>query len=84
MSFKLLVRGLLKRPFFSGINMLGLGLGLMAFLFICQYVVFQWSYNDMYAENDRSYRLLEAVEGNDLTGYTVPGFVPLVKETFPG
>jgi len=83
-TIKVIVRSLLKRPAFTIINSIGLTLGLMAFFFMMQYVVFQWSFNSMYAENERTYRLLDGIEGKELTYFTAPGIVPRAKENIPG
>lgn len=77
-------RRMWKQPIFTGINGIGLTLGITAFLFMLQYVVFQWSFNDSFSNTALKYRLLDAVEGNELNSYTVPGMVPLVKENIPG
>lgn len=83
-TIKSVFRRFLKQPVFFAINGIGLTLGLMTFLFIMQYVVFQWGFNNMYAEGERSFRVLDAAPEKDLSPYTVPGMVPRVKENIPG
>lgn len=83
-NFKLVLRQLWKQPIFTTINGVGLTLGLIAFLFIVQYVFFQWSFNEMYENRERVFRLLDGDEGATLTAYTAPGVAPRVKEQIPG
>ncbi|MEM9847552.1 MAG: hypothetical protein AAF847_06665, partial [Bacteroidota bacterium] len=83
-NIKYAFRRLLKQPVFTSINGIGLTLGLIAFLFIVQYVNFQWSFNEMYPNVERTYRLLDAAAGEALNPLNAPGIVPRVKEQIPG
>ena len=83
-TIKSVFRRFLKQPIFFAINGVGLTLGVMAFLFIMQYVVFQWNFNSMYAEGERTFRVLNAAPEKEFSPYTVPGMVPRVKENIPG
>ncbi|NND34663.1 MAG: ABC transporter permease [Saprospiraceae bacterium] len=83
-DIKIAIRRLIKHPIFSGINGVGLTLGLIVFLFIVEYVTYEKSFNSMYDAADRTFRLLEGSEGNELIPYTVPGVVPQAKEKVPG
>ncbi|MEQ9376879.1 MAG: FtsX-like permease family protein [Imperialibacter sp.] len=55
--FKIGVRSLLKQKAFTFINVMGLAVGLAAFLLIQQYVKFEKSYDRHYADADQLYRL---------------------------
>jgi putative ABC transport system permease protein len=50
-------RNILKNKVFSGINILGLGIGLAACLLIVQFVHYQLSYDTFHAKIDRTYRV---------------------------
>jgi putative ABC transport system permease protein len=51
------LRNLLSHALFSAINLLGLALGLAAFVFLYQYVQFERSYDGFHEKADRIYRL---------------------------
>jgi putative ABC transport system permease protein len=55
--FKIGVRSLLKQKAFTFINVMGLAVGLAAFLLIQQYVKFEESYDRHFADADQLYRL---------------------------
>ncbi|MEO9849970.1 MAG: ABC transporter permease [Reichenbachiella sp.] len=55
--FKISVRNLVKQKVFSAINIVGLAIGLAAFLLINQYVAFEKSYDKFFSDSDRLYRL---------------------------
>lgn len=83
--FIIAFRNLLRNKIFSFINISGLALGIAAFIFIQQYVSFEYSYNRFHKQLPHLYRmLLEA----DLNGkkstwpFVSPGIGPLVKEKF--
>ncbi|MEO9965368.1 MAG: ABC transporter permease [Reichenbachiella sp.] len=55
--FKISFRNLIKQKAFSIINIIGLAVGLSAFLMINQYVMFEKSYDRFFSDSDRLYRL---------------------------
>lgn len=55
--FKISFRNLVKQKVFSAINIVGLAIGLSAFLLINQYVAFEKSYDRFFSDSDRLYRL---------------------------
>ena len=55
--FKISFRNLVKQKVFSAINIIGLAIGLAAFLLINQYVQFEKSYDKFFTDSDRLYRL---------------------------
>ncbi|MEM1325705.1 MAG: FtsX-like permease family protein [Bacteroidota bacterium] len=83
-NIKYAFRRLLKQPAFTSINGIGLTLGLMAFLYIMQYVAFQWSFNEDFPKATATYRLLDAPKGETLNPATPAGVAPRVKENIPG
>ncbi len=54
---KIAIRSLLKKRFYSLINILGLALGLMAATFIWQFVSFERSYDDFHINADKIFRI---------------------------
>ncbi|WP_422360406.1 ABC transporter permease [Reichenbachiella sp.] len=55
--FKISYRNLVKQRVFSAINIIGLAIGLSAFLLINQYVAFEKSYDKFFSDSDQLYRL---------------------------
>ncbi len=51
------LRNLLKNKVFSGINILGLAIGMAAFLLILQYVLFEHSYDEFHPKGDQVFRV---------------------------
>lgn len=57
-NLKIGVRSLLQNRFFTAINVLGLTLSLISFLFIYAFIRYENSYNDYHPKHDQIYRLL--------------------------
>ena len=55
--FKIAVRNILKNKLFSMINIIGLSVGITAFLLIILYVRYEKSFDKFYQDSDRIYRL---------------------------
>ena len=55
--FKIAWRNIKRHKGFSGINILGLAIGISACLLILQYVAFEFSYENFHANKDRIYRI---------------------------
>lgn len=55
--FKLALRNIMKYKFFSAINILGMSIGIAAFLLILLYVVHELSYDRFHADADRIYQV---------------------------
>lgn len=84
--FKTAWRNLLKHPFYSFINMVGLGLGLIAVFFIFLYVKDELSYDRYHKNIDQLYRLNFIAKLGDQEANTsaVPCPAgPLFSEIFP-
>jgi putative ABC transport system permease protein len=81
--FKTAFRNLWRNRQFTIINVAGLALGIGVFLFIIQYVAFEWSANRFNKNYNQLYRVnVQYKEGN--TDYNLPpGFAPVIKQKFP-
>lgn len=76
--FKTGIRALLKQRFYSFLNIVGFGLGITVFCFVCIYVIDQYLYDRWNPERDHIYRL--ETETWALTG-TMMG--PYLQERIP-
>ena len=85
--FKIAWRNLLKNKTFSDINILGLSLGIAAFLMIINYLRFEYSYDKMHEKKDRIFRVPMVVtekDGKEQTfAFTYPALAPAMKKDFP-
>lgn len=82
--FKTAFRNLWRNRQFSFINIAGLALGITVFLFITQYVAFEWSANRFNKNYDELYRVNLQYKKGNTDYYIPPGFAPLVKQQVPG
>src|SRR5258706_5228448 len=57
--FKIAWRNIKRHKVYSGINILGLAIGIAACLLILQYVSFELDYENFQAKKDRVYRVLQ-------------------------
>lgn len=83
---KVALRNLLKRKFFSIVNIFGLSIGLSACFLIFQYVHFESSYDNFHADADHIFRVLierSLTTGDALFATTHPGVSPALKNEFP-
>src|SRR6267142_4675838 len=55
--FKIALRNIRRHKAYSGINILGLAIGIAACLLILQYVAFELSYENFHDKKDRIYRV---------------------------
>lgn len=80
-------RNLWKNKGFSAINILGLALGLTAFLLILQYVSFELSYDGYHERSEDLYRIsLEQLRNRELITHSAenyPALGPVLVEEFP-
>ena len=84
--FKIALRNLLKRRFFSIVNIFGLAIGIAACILILQYVQFEWSYDHFHKDGDRIFRVLikrNIASGDALFATTHPGVSAALKNEFP-
>jgi putative ABC transport system permease protein len=83
---KIAVRNLWKHKVFSGINILGLAIGMSACFFIFLYVHFETSYDIFHAKVDRIYRIVSDVKTPSETiqsGITIAPLAIYLKKDFP-
>src|SRR5215831_19038193 len=84
---KTALRNLLKNKTFSAINVLGLAIGIAAFLLIINYLRFEYSFDDFNVKNDRIYRVpmvITETGGKPQTfAFTYPALAPAMKKDFP-
>jgi len=85
--FKIAWRSLLKDKTTAMINIIGLALGMSAFLLIINYVRFELSFDRFLAHNERIYRVESMFFKGDLKtdhwGSSSNGYVPAMKSVFP-
>jgi putative ABC transport system permease protein len=82
--FKIAIRSLWRNRQFSIINIAGLALGLVVFLFIMQYVAFEWSSNRFHKHYNELYRVNVAHKEGITDYYLSAGFAPIVKDKIAG
>ncbi len=86
--FRIGVRNLLKHKAFTTINVIGLALGLTAFLLIDQYIRFERSYDQYFSSSSQIYRLTSdqitdgVIQTRDAMSFHPSG--KALKEEFPG
>ncbi len=81
----LALRNLRKNPVFTAINLIGLSLGMAAFILIFQYISFEKSVNGFHTNSPNLYRILYEVSysGKTFTWESVPPALgPLAKDKF--
>ncbi len=81
------IRTISKNKVYSGLNILGLALGIAAFLFILQYVWYERSYDKFHSNNEDLYRVrYQIFRGGKLEvdcAAAVPRVGPFMKEKMP-
>jgi putative ABC transport system permease protein len=80
---KIALRNLLRNRVFSIVNILGLGLGIAAFVFILEYVSLEKSVNQFHTNIGQMYRLLEENENGQFDAQVAPGWAAFAKERLP-
>ena len=79
---KIAFRSLIKRRLFTVVNLLGLVLGLVAFLGLFAYVATEWSYNDFHANKDSIYRIVVNEGDESFETYLPPGYAGVLETNF--
>ncbi|MEN2281162.1 ABC transporter permease [Algoriphagus sp. SE2] len=83
---KVSFRNLQKRKLYTGINLLGLTIAIVSFLAICLYINHEWSYDRMYSDYNRIYRLNQEFrsEGEaQLVSSTPSSLIPTLIDEVP-
>lgn len=85
--FKIVLRNIKKNKAYSFINVSGLTIGMTAFLFIMQYVMFELSYDGFHKNADNIYRVeSQFYDGKELTddwATSSYGYGPAMKMEYP-
>jgi len=85
--FKVVLRNILKNKIFSIVNVLGLAIGVAAFLLIIQFVYYELSYDRFISQSKNIYRVtLEQYLNNELmtaSAENYPGVGPAMLEELP-
>lgn len=85
--FKITIRTIAKNKVYSALNILGLALGISAFIFILQYVSYENSYDKFHTNHEDLYRVRYKVfQGEELNidcAAAVPRVGPFMKEKMP-
>lgn len=76
-------RNIIRRAGFSLINLLGLAVGLTAFIFLLQYVSFEWGYNQAFHHLDQVHRVLMTAP-EKTNPLSPPALAPAAQEAIPG
>ncbi len=83
---KVSFRNLQKRKLYTGINLLGLTVAIVSFLAICLYINHEWSYDKMYTDYDRIYRLNQEFRSGgegQLVSSTPSSLIPTLIDEVP-
>lgn len=78
------LRNIQKNGVFTLVNVLGLSLGMTAFVLIVQYVSFEKSYNTFHNNLPELYRVLNEKSEGEIDVYTAPGFAPMAVSQLTG
>ncbi|MEQ9403366.1 MAG: ABC transporter permease [Cyclobacteriaceae bacterium] len=85
--FKITLRTISKNKVYSALNIMGLAVGISAFIFILQYVSYENSYDKFHSNHEDLYRVRYKVyHGEDLNidcAAAVPRVGPFMKEKMP-
>ncbi len=79
---KIAFRSLVKRRLFTLVNLLGLVLGLVAFLGLYAYVATEWSYNDFHVNKDNIYRVVVKEGNGSFETFLPPGYAGVLETNF--
>jgi putative ABC transport system permease protein len=81
--FKIAIRNLLKRRFYSIVNIFGLSIGLTAAALTILYVRHELSYDNFYLWANRTYRISGEKSGTWFAALSAPYSNMLYQRTFP-
>ncbi len=81
---KIAFRNIKRRKISTAITATGLVLGISAFIFILQYVAFEFSVNKYHENSEDIYRVLVENQRGNISESLPPALAPAVKENVPG
>ena len=76
-------RSLWRNKQFTGINIVGLALGIAVFLLIAEYLAWEWSANRFNPSYENLYRVNVQYKEEKPVYCVPPGFAPVIKQEFP-
>ena len=84
---KIAIRNFTRNKLYTGLNILGLTVGMAACLLILQYVSYEWSYDRFHPKADNIYRVIndryQSGKRVQIGTITYPAVGPLIDEEFP-
>ncbi|MCB9036667.1 MAG: ABC transporter permease [Lewinellaceae bacterium] len=84
---KIAIRNFTRNKLYTGLNILGLTVGMAACLLILQYVSYEWSFDRFHEKGDNIYRVINDRYQNgkrvQIGTITYPAVGPLIDEEFP-
>lgn len=83
LNLKLFYRSLAKHRLYNIINLLGLSVGMVCFVFITLYLNYENSFDNWHTNFDKVYRVGRAFTEKDITPSTSPPLGPMLKNAVP-
>lgn len=80
---KITIRSLRNNVVTTAINIIGLSLGMAAFILIFQYISFEKSVDSFHKELPNLYRIVTETKEGEVWDDTAPGFAPICKQQIP-
>ena len=81
---KIALRNLKRRKISTVITATGLIIGITSFLFILQYVAFEFSVNTYHQNKDNIYRIVAEFTNGETTEFLAPAIAPTVAQELAG
>jgi putative ABC transport system permease protein len=82
-QLKIALRSIFRNRLYSAVNILGLGLGIAAFVLILEYVSLERQVNRLHSRLPQLHRLLSQDVSGKSWGASEPGWAPKMQERFP-
>ena len=85
--FKVILRYLSRKVFYTGLNVAGLSIGVASCMVIYLFTVHELSYDKFHADKDKIYRVLRQSQINGMPyniGVTAAKFGPAIQQDYPG
>src|SRR5687767_12219163 len=81
--FKISFRNIFRNKVYATINILGLAMGIAAFLLLMQYIGFEKSVNQFHKDIANKYRILNEAKDGATWGEVEPGWAKQAVQRFP-